>query len=31
MTVLTRDAIFISHAYPEDNAFTVWRAIPESW
>ena len=24
MTVLTRDAIFISHAYPEDNAFTVW-------
>ena len=24
MTVLTRDAIFISHAYPEDNTFTVW-------
>ena len=24
MTVLARDAIFFSHAYPEDNAFTVW-------
>ena len=24
MTALTRDAIFISHANPEDNAFTVW-------
>ena len=24
MTELTRDAIFISHANPEDNAFTVW-------
>ena len=24
MTALTRDAIFISHANPEDNDFTVW-------
>ena len=24
MTTLTRDAIFISHANPEDNEFTVW-------
>lgn len=24
MTMLTRDAIFISHANPEDNEFTVW-------
>ena len=24
MTAPTRDAIFISHANPEDNAFTVW-------
>ena len=24
MTALTRDAIFISHANAEDNAFTVW-------
>ena len=24
MTALTRDAIFISHANPEDNSFTVW-------
>ena len=24
MTALTRDAIFISHANPEDNAFPVW-------
>ena len=24
MTALTRDAIFISHANPEDNAFTIW-------
>ena len=24
MTARTRDAIFISHANPEDNAFTVW-------
>ena len=24
MTALTRDAIFISHANPEDNEFTVW-------
>ena len=25
MTEVSRDAIFISHANPEDNAFTVWR------
>ncbi len=24
MMEATRDAIFISHANPEDNAFTVW-------
>ena len=24
MTAFTRDAIFISHANPEDNEFTVW-------
>ena len=24
MTTLTRDSIFISHANPEDNEFTVW-------
>lgn len=24
MTTLTRDAIFIGHANPEDNEFTVW-------
>ena len=24
MTTLIRDAIFISHANPEDNEFTVW-------
>ena len=24
MSAVTRDAIFISHANPEDNAFTVW-------
>ena len=24
MTAAGRDAIFISHANPEDNAFTVW-------
>ena len=24
MTALPRDAVFISHANPEDNAFTIW-------
>ena len=24
MTALARDAVFISHANPEDNAFTIW-------
>ncbi len=24
MTALPREAAFISHANPEDNAFTIW-------
>lgn len=28
MTEAGRDAIFISHANPEDNSFTLWLATP---
>jgi hypothetical protein len=27
MDALTPDAVFVSHAIPEDNAFTLWLTL----